>query len=131
MQEADKTREQLQNELAELGRRLAGCEASEVKLRRLMEAWRDLWAQYEAIIEAFDGLIYICSQNYEVEFMNQKFIERTGFYPLGQKCHKVLHGLEDVCPWCVNDRVFLGEKVSWEVLSPKDNHWYHIVNTPI
>ncbi len=128
---ADKTREQLQGELAEMSRKLAGCEASEDKLRRLMEAWRDLWAQYEAIIEAFDGFIYICSQDYEVEFMNQKFIQRTGYYPLGQKCYKVLHDLEDVCPWCVNERVFRGEKVSWEVLSPKDNRWYHIVNTPI
>jgi PAS domain S-box-containing protein len=31
----------------------------------------------------------------------------------------------------VNDRVFRGETVRWEVLSPKDNRWYHVVNTPI
>ena len=97
----------------------------------LYEAWRDLEARYAAIIEAFDGVIYICSQDYEVEFMNRQAIERTGGYPVGQKCYKALHNLENVCPWCVNERVFRGEKVSWEILSPKDNRWYHVVNTPI
>ena len=90
-----------------------------------------MWAQYEAIIEAFDGHIYICSQNFEVEFMNQRFIERTGSYPLGQKCYRVLHDRDEVCPWCVNDRVFRGETVRWEVQSPKDHRWYYVVNTPI
>ncbi|MDD5643387.1 MAG: PAS domain-containing protein, partial [Syntrophales bacterium] len=58
-------------------------------------------------------------------------IERLGSYPLGQKCYKALHDLEGVCPWCVNERVFRGETVRWEVRSPKDKHWYYVVNTPI
>ncbi len=101
------------------------------KRRRIGEAWREMAAQYMAIIDAFDGLIYICSQDYEVEFMNQKFIDRAGHYPLGQKCYQALHGLEEICPWCVNERVFRGEKVTWELQSPKDRRWYHIVNTPL
>ena len=119
------------DELAALRQKVAALEKEESRLHRLSEAWRDLWAQYEAILEAFDGLIYICSQNYEVEFMNQRFIERTGYYPLGQQCYKALHGLEKVCPWCVNKRVFRGEKVTWEILSPRDNRWYHVINTLI
>ncbi len=131
MTETEKSPQQLLAELRLLRQKNAELEAEKVKNQRLVEAWRDLWAQYEAMIEAFEGLIYICSENYEVEFMNQRFIERTGYYPLGQKCYKALHDLEDVCPWCVNDRVFRGEKVTWEVLSPKDHRWYRVVNTPI
>ena len=63
--------------------------------------------------------------------MNKKLIERTGGNAVGEKCHRVLHDLDHVCPWCVNERVFRGETVRWEVLSPKDNHWYYIVNTPL
>ncbi len=88
-------------------------------------------AQLAAILTAFDGLIYICSQDYTIEQMNQKFIARTGRYPLGEKCFKALHDRDDVCPWCVNHRVFRGETVQWEVLSPKDNKYYSIVNAPI
>ena len=131
MKEKAKTREQLIEELKALQQKNAELEEETVRSQRLVEAWRDLWAQYEAVIEAFDGLIYICSENYEVEFMNRRFIERTGYYPLGQKCYKALHDLEGICPWCVNERVFRGEKVTWEVLSPKDHRWYRVVNTLI
>ena len=131
MKAATKDIKQLEEEMRGLRRKIAELEADNIKNRRVIEAWRDLWAQYEAMVEAFDGLIYICSENYEVEFMNQRFIDRTGHYPLGQKCYQALHGRDDVCPWCVNDRVFRGEKVTWEVLSPKDQRWYRVTNTPV
>jgi len=127
----DRDKADLIQELVDLRQRVAGLEQAESRSHRSSEAWRDLWAQYEAIIEAFDGFIYICSQNYEVEFMNQHFIERTGYYPLGQKCYRALHDREEVCPWCINDRIFRGETVRWEVQSPKDNRWWYVVNTPI
>ena len=131
MKDEDRDKADLIKELAALRQRVAALEKAESRSHRSSEAWRDLWAQYEAIIEAFDGHIYICSQNFEVEFMNQRFIERTGYYPLGQKCYRALHDRDEVCPWCVNDRVFRGETVRWEVQSPKDHRWYYVVNTPI
>jgi PAS domain S-box-containing protein len=131
MTESKRNTERLLTELSELRRQIRECKAEETRHQRQVEAWRDLWAQYEAMIEAFDGLIYICSQNYEIEFMNQAFIKRTGYYPLGQKCYTALHDRKDICPWCVNKQVFQGETVRWEILSPKDHHWYYVVNTPI
>src|SRR4030042_4002054 len=131
MPKEDRSKDRLVKEIQELRQRVAALEESETRHQRLTDAWRDLWAQYEAIIEAFCGYMYICSQNFEVEFMNQRFIERTGYYPLGQTCYKVLHDREEVCPWCVNERVFRGETVRWEVGSPKDHRWYYVVNTPI
>jgi len=131
MKEKPKDKEEILEELAGMDQTIADLTKAVTKYRRLSESWRDLWAQFAAIIEAFDGFIYICSQDYEVEFMNQNFIERTGSYSLGQKCYKALHDREEICPWCVNERVFRGETVRWEVRSPKDKHWYYVVNTPI
>ncbi len=99
--------------------------------RRVEEQWRETAARYQAIVEAYDGLIYICSQDYRVEFMNARLIERTGRNAVGEPCHRVLHGREEICPWCVNDRVFAGETVRWEVQSPLDRRWYYVVNSPI
>jgi PAS domain S-box-containing protein len=99
--------------------------------KRAEEALKEREAQYRAIVEAFDGLIYICSRDYKVEFMNRPFIERTGYDGTGELCYKAIHDLDSICPWCVNERVFQGETVRWEVLSPKDNRWFYIVNTPI
>ncbi|MEQ8223251.1 MAG: PAS domain S-box protein, partial [Candidatus Eremiobacterota bacterium] len=87
--------------------------------------------KYRAIVDAFDGLIYICSQDYSVEFMNKHFIERTGRNAIGEKCYKAIHNLDTICPWCVNDKVFKGETVKWELISPLDNHCYYVINTPV
>jgi PAS domain S-box-containing protein len=99
--------------------------------RIAQEALKEREARYRAIVEAFDGLIYICSEDYRVEFMNHRYIERTGYDAVGELCYHALHGLDSICPWCVNERVFKGEIVRWEVLSPKDGRWYYIVNSPI
>jgi len=99
--------------------------------KRAQESLREREAHYRAIVGAFDGLIYICSQDYRVEYTNQNSIDRIGHDPTGDRCFTALHGLDSVCPWCVSDRVFNGETVRWEVLSPKDNRWYYVVNTPI
>jgi signal transduction histidine kinase len=88
-------------------------------------------ARYQAVVEAFDGFLYICSPDYRVEFMNQRLIERTGRNAVGELCYRALHNSESVCEWCVNGKVFQGETIRWEVQSPKDHRWYYVVNTPI
>jgi PAS domain S-box-containing protein len=98
--------------------------------KRAEEEIRESRAKYQAIVDNFDGMIYICSQDYRIEFMNKKMIERTGHDGVGEFCYKVMHDRDSVCPWCVNERVFAGETLHWEMFSPMDNHWYHVVNVP-
>ncbi len=114
------------------GRTLVLALCRDVTRERAQEQSRiETEARYKAMVEAFDGLIYICSADYRVEFMNQRFIERTGRSAVGELCYKALHGLDTVCSWCVNDRVQRGETVRWEVQSPLDHRWYYVVNTPL
>jgi len=86
--------------------------------------------QLEAIVKAFDGLIYLCSQDYRIEYMNEKYIERIGYDATGQICYQALHNRNSICPWCLINRILKGETVRCEVLTPKDN-WYYVVSTPI
>ncbi len=88
-------------------------------------------ARLRAMIDAFDGFIYVCSRDYRIEYMNERLIARTGRDATGELCYKALHDREDICPWCINERVFAGETVHWEIQSPKDRRWYSIVNTPV
>lgn len=98
--------------------------------RQKNEAEENL-ARTQAMIAAFDGLIYICSEDLTVEFMNKAMIRRTGRDATGEPCYRALHDLNEKCPWCKADRTFKGETVRWETCSPKDGRWYCIVNTPI
>ena len=131
MKDQDKTKEELVAELAEMRQRISELEASLVTLKQQDETGQEAQATCKATIEAFDGLIYICSPTYEVEFMNERFIRRTGYNPIGEKCYQALHDRDDICPWCVNERVQGGETVRWEVQSPRDSRWYYVVNTPV
>jgi PAS domain S-box-containing protein len=94
------------------------------------QALRASEERYLAIINAFDGVIYICSPDYRITFMNDELIRRRG-RAIGEHCYRALHDLEDICPWCVNERVFAGEVVKWEVRSPKDGCWYYCINSPV
>ena len=94
-------------------------------------ALKEREARLSAIIEASDGFIYTCSKDFKVEFMNERLLKRTGYDATGELCYKVLHDRDSVCPWCVNEQVFRGETVRWEVQSPKDDKWWYIINTPV
>jgi PAS domain S-box-containing protein len=94
-------------------------------------ALRESEEKYRAMIEAFDGYIYICSQEYRIEFMNDRLIKRTGRDATGEYCYKALHDLDTVCAWCVNEQIYTGESIRWEVQSPKDGRWYEVINSPI
>lgn len=95
------------------------------------DALRRSEVRYRAMVEAFDGLMYICSRERRIEFLNRRMIDRLGRDATGENCHEALHNFETPCHWCVNERVFSGESVQWEFQSPKDGKWYHIVNKPI
>ena len=105
-----------------------GKKGAKFKLKEVMLQERGL--QLEAIVEAFDGMIYLSSQDYHIEFMNDQYIKRIGYDATGQICYKALHGRDSACPWCLNPRIFNGETVRCEVPTPK-NHWYYVVSTPI
>jgi PAS domain S-box-containing protein len=101
------------------------------KTKRDLQRRECLEAYYRAIIEAFDGLIYICSSDYRIEFMNRQFIDKIGYDATGEYCYRIFHDRNDVCPWCVNERVFNGETIRYETMIPKENRWYYVMNTPV
>ena len=98
--------------------------------QRLMDAWRELWGQYKAIIDAFDGMIYICSSSCEIEFVNRHLAEMLGYSPLGQKCYKAFYNLNHPCPRCSKEKVLRGETIRQKSFNPQNNRTYYQVATP-
>jgi len=99
--------------------------------RKILEkALYQVQATYRSVVDAFDGIIHVSSPDHVIEFANQRLIDRTGYDPIGKKCFKVLHGLEDVCPWCKFGKENVEATFKRERLSPKDNRWYYVVSSP-
>jgi signal transduction histidine kinase len=130
MKVKDRTKAQLISELAEARRQIEEMQASHMQMARDAASCQEALARDEAIVKAFHGSMYVCSSTYEIEFVNDRAIQRTGHDPIGEKCYRAIHDLENVCPWCVRDQVSLGQTASQEVISPKDYRWYHTVHTP-
>ena len=131
MKDQEKSREQLLEELASLRQKVVELEELTAEHDWVEKTLREREERYRAIVEAFDGLVYICSEDYRIEFMNEELIRRTGYDATGEVCYRVLHERDSACPWCAKERVLKGETVRWEIESPKDNRWYYVVNTPI
>jgi PAS domain S-box-containing protein len=88
-------------------------------------------AKYRTILAAMDDAVYICSADFRILYMNPAMQALVGAEALGEPCHKMIHGLDAVCPWCAHDRVMQGGHVKSEVVSPKDGRTFHISNSPI
>ena len=99
-------------------------------MKRIEATWGSK-AVLQSIIAAFDGLIYVSSKDYQLEYINEKLIKRRGYDAGKELCFKALHGRDAPCPFCVKEQVLRGQKVSFEVQDPRDRRWYLSVNTPV
>jgi len=87
--------------------------------------------RFRAIVDAFDGLIFITDRDQRISYMNNRLIERTGREALGEPWFQVVHGLDSAPDECSGERVFAGETLHQEVFSPLDGRWYYSVEAPI
>ena len=108
----------------------AAIETADPDLPTLLDIIKENHRLFNAMVEAFYGMIYICSTDYRIEYLNDRMIEHLGHDATGELCYEAF-GRRTVCPWCINHRILKGETVRWEVISPKDGHWYYVVNAPI
>lgn len=98
---------------------------------RAEEALRESEEKYRSIMAAMNDMVYICSVDRRIEYMNPAMIRRTGYDATGELCYKALHGRDEMCPWCANEIVQEGREHRLEVVSPKDSSCFQVFNTPL
>ncbi len=95
------------------------------------EALRQSENKFRAMMESMSDPVYICSSNYQVEYMNPAMIKRTGRNATGELCYQALHDFDEPCPWCRWKNMSHGEYFELDIVSPKDKHSYHISHSPV
>ena len=95
------------------------------------EALKESETKYRHMMESMDDAAYVCSKDFHIEYMNAAMIKRIGRDATGEICHKVMHGLDEKCPWCIHEKVMQGESIKAEVVSPIDNRIFYVSNSPI
>jgi len=99
--------------------------------KRAEEALRESEEKYRSMVEAMKAGVYICSPDLRLTFMNPAMVTRIGRNAVGEPCHKAIYELDDICPWCVYERVQKGDQDEIVTLNPKDNRYYLVSHLPI
>ena len=100
-------------------------------LKQTEKHLREREALYSAMLEGYEGLLYIISKDYRIRFMNENLVRFVGRNATGDICYEALHHRQSKCLWCVSDQVFDGECIRFEMKNPNDKKWYYSVNVPI
>ncbi len=115
----------------ELEQRIKELEHEAFERKQTEEALQESEERYRSMMEAMKDPIYILSSEYRVEYMNPVMKKRIGRDARGEHCFKVLHDLDHKCPWCMQDKGQAKAHLEYDIVSPKDQHSYHISQTPI
>ena len=97
----------------------------------------NLEISYQQLLNIFDSMdeaVYVSDpKTYELLYVNNVLKDMWGDH-LGEKCYKVLQGLDSPCPFCTNDNIFgknLGKTYVWEIQNEVTNKWYKCIDKAI
>jgi len=111
--------------------RIVGIAEDITSQKQTEEELRRSETKYRSMMESITDQLYICSPESKVEYMNPAMIKRLGRDATGETCHKVLHGLDHKCDWCIFDEVAKGKSLENNIVSPLDGRHYRITNMPV
>jgi len=95
------------------------------------KALRESEEKYRSMMEALNDPVFITDKEFRISYMNSAMIKRTGHEAIGEYCYKIVHGLNEKCPWCVYHVIKEWEQAETEVISPLDGLTYSVTNSPI
>jgi PAS domain S-box-containing protein len=105
-----------------------------VDLTQLKQARLELMeskALFQAIVEGFEGFLYVCDADYRLAYLNPQCRRRVGRNAIGEICYQAIHRRQSPCLFCVHDQIQNSQTVRFEMLNPRDQRWYQSINSPI
>jgi PAS domain S-box-containing protein len=77
---------------------------SEFELQKLLNKVENNEIKLNKILDTFEDGVYVCSDNFIIDYMNTPAINKAGKNILGKKCYKEIFGLSEQCDWCNFDK---------------------------
>ncbi len=85
--------------------------------------------KYRTMMEAIKDPVYICSDDFIIQYMNQAMIDRIGHDATGELCYQSLHGFDKKCQWCKSDETFQAGHAEKNIVSPLDKCFFNVSST--
>jgi PAS domain S-box-containing protein len=84
---------------------------------------------FRKIVEGINDYVFVCTPDCRIRYMNQSLIKKLGRDATGEKCHKAIHGCEEVCAFCSDKVLPAGKSICREFASPANQLIYDVSNT--
>ena len=101
---------------------------------RTMKALGTICQHHLHIFDGIDEPVYVADPDtYELLYANAA-LERLFGSAIGQKCYRVLQGLDVPCSFCTNDRIFgknTGTPYIWEFQNSNNGRWFRCIDRAI
>ena len=88
-------------------------------------------AKYRSAMDSMADMVYICSPQLRIEYMNRAMIGWIGRDATGESCHLVLHARAERCEDCTWEQLGSGSPVESDFVDPKDGRSFHLTHTPV
>ncbi|THB81137.1 MAG: PAS domain S-box protein [Desulfobacteraceae bacterium] len=98
-------------------------------IKHTQTALKNSEMKYRTMMEAIKDPVYICSDNYRIQYMNQAMLDRVGHDATGELCYEALHGFDRQCLWCKYDHIFKSGHTEKNIVSPLDNRSFNVSST--
>lgn len=85
--------------------------------------------KYRTMMEAIKDPVYICSEDFIIQYMNQAMIDRVGRDATGELCYQALHGFDKKCRWCKYGETFQAGHAEKNIFSPLDKCSFNVSTT--
>jgi two-component system NtrC family sensor kinase len=86
---------------------------------------------FREIVEGLTDLVFVCSPDYRITYMNPSLFEKLGRDARGEYCYKAIHGYDFVCSFCTDNVMDPLKAHCWQYTSPKDNTVYDVRSLPV
>ncbi|SLM30049.1 putative Histidine kinase [Desulfamplus magnetovallimortis] len=87
--------------------------------------------KYRSIMESMEDAVYLCSEDFHVEYMNAAMIKKVNRDAVGEICYNAIYGLNQPCPSCTHEKVMAGITIREEKVSDDNNKTYHLLHVPM
>lgn len=82
----------------------------------------------DKILDAFDDGAYLCSSDFEIQYLNPTMKDKIGYDAVGEKCHKAIYNSNEICSWCYFEEL-KSKKERKVVIEIERNNRYYFVSS--
>jgi two-component system, NtrC family, sensor kinase len=86
---------------------------------------------FREIVEGLTDLVFVCSHDYRITYINQSLLEKLGRDARGEFCYKAIHGYDSVCTFCTDNVIDPLKANCWEYTNQKENAVYDVKSLPV